>query len=136
MNNNWLQSNTLGRGKRFWWFYDGEKITIEKEIKNMPNWIINFTNDEIDMLIAYINQSGRVSLSNSMTKLEYGTEKDGIGKYIYNNIKKDKRVAQSASQLVSIFHNINVLHSNGKKNNMEFWINNMNWKELIMDKFK
>ncbi|MBU3144608.1 hypothetical protein [Clostridium sp. CF012] len=137
MDNNWLQGNTLGgKEKYFWWLYDGEKITIKRKIKNNPDCITQLSNNQVDMLMLYIKQSGRTPLANSMTKIEDGTEKDGIGKYIYNDIIKDKRVAQSASQLVSIFHRINVLHYNGKKRNMEFWINNMNWKEIILSFMK
>ena len=137
MEDNWLQDHTLGgKEKSFWWLYDGEKIMIKREIKNSPAWITHFSNNQVDKLISYVKQRGRVPLANSMTKIEDGTEQDGIGNYIYNNIIEDKRVAQSASQLVSIFHRINVLHFNGKKRNMEFWINNMNWKESIVSFIK
>lgn len=134
MENNWLEGNTLGgKEKLFWWNYDGEKITIKKKKKDKSDCIIDFFNCEIDMLIEYIKQSERVPLANNIQKLQDGTEKDGIGKYIYNNIIKNNDKAQSASQFVSIFLQINILGYNGKKSNMEFWVINMDWKERILE---
>jgi hypothetical protein len=134
MYNNWIQNNTLGaKEKSFLWFYDGEKITIKRKIKNNIELINDFSNNEINILMSYIKQSGRVALANNVTKVQDGTEKDGIGKFIYTNINKDISAAQAASQLVSIFYNANVVCFNGRKRNMEFWIDNINWKERILN---
>lgn len=132
MGTNWIKNNTLSAEKPFLWFYDGERIIIKRKFKNNPEFINIFSNDEIEKLILYIKQNSRVALANSVTKVQDGTEKDGIGKFIYNNINKDSSKQQAASQLVTIFYNADILLYNNKKKNMEFWINNINWKERIL----
>ena len=62
--------------------------------------------------------------------------KDGIGSYIYNNIEENTSLVQTASQLVSILYNADVLYYNNKKKGMEFWINNPNWKDQILKYIK
>lgn len=71
-------------------------------------------------------------LANSVSKVKDGIEKDGIGTYIYNNIKQDPSLVQTSSQLVAILYNANVLYYNDKKNGMEFWINKIDWKENLL----
>ena len=56
--------------KRKWilWYYDGEKLTIERTFKNKEEKS-EFYNDEIDMIIKYIKNNGQVDLSNSVSKV-------------------------------------------------------------------
>lgn len=135
----WMQNNTLGaKEKSFLWFYDGEKIIIKRKIKNNTELENYFFNNEIDLLMLYVKQNERVKLANNVTKIQEGTEKDGIGNFIYNNISKNiskaqaLSKAQAASQLVSIFYNTKVLFFNQRKINMEFWIDNIDWRERIL----
>lgn len=79
-----MNGYTLARGKPFSWSYDGEEIFISKKDKNMVEHTFIFTNTEIDGLIAYIKEKDVVPLANSVSKVPDGTEKDGIGKYIFN----------------------------------------------------
>lgn len=121
---------TLSKGNEFLWYYDGEKLTIERTFKNKEEKS-EFYNDEIDMIIQYIASNGQVDLSNSVSKVKDGTEKPGIGKFIYYNIREDTTFQQSSSQFVTIMFSIGVLHYNNKKRNMKFWIKDLNWKEKI-----
>ncbi|WP_343766563.1 hypothetical protein [Clostridium malenominatum] len=123
----------MAEEKTFLWSYDGQKIVVLKEFKSGKEYKYVFSNSEINKILSYIEKSGKVSLANSVSKLQDGTEKEGIGKYIYDNINKDSGVAQTASQLVAIFYNANVLYYNNKKKGMEFWINNINWQERILN---
>ncbi|MDU5081216.1 hypothetical protein [uncultured Tissierella sp.] len=133
-----LKGYTLSEEKPFLWDYDGEKIFISKIFiskndKNGKEHTFDFTNAQIDGLLLYIKKKGRVPLGNSVSKVKDGTEKDGIGSYLYNNIKQDTTFQQTSSQLVSIWCDIGVLHYNNRKKGMEFWINDMNWREMLLD---
>lgn len=58
---------------------------------------------------------------------------EGFYKFIiYENIKSDTTFAQTASQLVSIFVNANILEYNGKKRNMEFWLVDEEWEKALI----
>jgi hypothetical protein len=122
-----------GKAKEFEWKYDGEKIIISREFGKLHNNIqTEFTNNEISLILSYIKYKGKAYLSNSVSKLQDGTEKDGIGKFIYENIKSDTTFAQTASQLVSIFVKANILEYNGKKRNMEFWLVDEEWEKALL----
>lgn len=133
MGDEWLKGYTLSRKKPFLWYYDREKIIIKREFKNNYKRQDEFYNYQIDMIIQYIAANDKVYLSNNVDTVRKGTEKDGIGKYIYENIKKDLYFQQSSSQLVSILYNANILFYNIEKNNMKFWIKDLNWKRKIVD---
>lgn len=131
-----VKNYTLSAGNPFLWSYDGNEIFVLKEDKNGTEYTFTFNNDEIDGLMEYINKRERVPLGNSVSKVIDGTEKDGIGTYIYSNIAKNTSIVQTASQLVSILYNTNVLYYNNQKKSMEFWINNRNWKEQLLKYMK
>lgn len=132
MNSKKIVGCTLGKGYEFLWYYDGEKLTIERDFDNKKEKEISqFYNDEIDMIVHYIKINREVGLSNSVSKVKDGSEKPGIGKFIYENIRRDTTFQQSSSQLVSIMYYIGVLDYNNKKRNMKFGIKDSNWKEKI-----
>lgn len=121
-----------GKAKEFKWDYNGEKVIISRKVGKLQNNIQSeFTNNEISLILSYIKHKGNIELSNSVSKLQDGTEKDGIGKFIYENIKSDTTLAQAASQLASIFVNANILSYNGKKRNMEFWLLDEEWEKAL-----
>lgn len=132
MSDTLIENYTLSKGNVFLWTYDGKEIFILKEDKNKMEHTFTFSNYEIDGLIEYIKGKSRVPLGNSVSGVSDGTEKDGIGTYIYNNIDKNTSLVQTASQLVSILYNTDVLYYNNKKKGMEFWINKSNWKEQLL----
>lgn len=83
-----------GRAKEFEWNYDGQKIIINRKFGRLDNNIRSeFTNNEIYLILSYIKNNGKVNLANSVSKLQDGTEKDGIGKFIYMKIKSDTTLA-------------------------------------------
>lgn len=89
---------TLGsRNKSFEWTYSvNDGITIYRNFKNGPNKV-TFTNDDIEKIVNYIELKQEVELANSVQKLSDGTEKDGIGKFIFETIEKKTSTAQAAS---------------------------------------
>ena len=88
MNSKKIVGYTLAKGNEFLWYYDEQKLTIEREFKNKEEKS-EFYNDEIDMIVQYIKSNGKVDLSNSVSKVKDGNEKRGIGKFIYDNIRRN-----------------------------------------------
>lgn len=132
MSDTLMKGYTLSRGNPFLWTYDGNEIRIVKEDKNGIKYLFTFSIKEIDGLMKYIKGKGKVYLANSVSKVKDGSEKEGIGNYIYKNIEENPSLVQTASQLVSILHNANILYYNGKKKGMEFWINEPDWKNQLL----
>lgn len=130
------QGHTLSRKKPYEWYYDGENLTIKRkfrikdEIRNIED---TFSNHQIDMIMKYIKENEEVYLSNSVADVRDGTAKDGIGKFIYYNLKQDTTFQQSSSQLVSIFYYADILSFTKEKNAMKFSVENSNWKEKLLN---
>lgn len=133
-----ITSCTLSRGKEFSWYYDGESLYIERDIKNSAKGEKNkhidiWKNEDIDKLVNYISAFDEVLLSNNVEKVVNGTADDGIGKFIYDNIKQCTFFQQSSSQLVAIFYESGILNYNNQKRNMKFSIKNSEWIEKLKE---
>ncbi|HZJ58537.1 MAG TPA: hypothetical protein VFD57_05650 [Clostridia bacterium] len=128
----WKMGLTLGsKQKEFRWRYSkANGLVIIRTFKN-GNKKTEFSNEDIDSIINFIKEEGIVPLANNVVKLSNGTEKEGIGRFIYQNISNDTTNAQTASQLASILYNTGVLGYNGAVRGMEFWILDDNWKEKL-----
>lgn len=128
-----IKCTTLGaKNKEFEWTYStSDGITIFRDFKNGSNKVV-FTNDDIEKMLKYIEFKKEVELANSVTKLLYGTEKDGIGKFIYENIDKNTTTAQAASQLVAIFYKAGILGYNQKPRGMKFWLECNEWEKQLL----
>lgn len=122
---------TLGKGNPFLWEYSAQNgIKIIRNFKNIEQ-IDFFSIDNIDAIVDYVIMTGRVRLSNNVERLKDGSELDGLGKYVFDNIKKDTSHAQSMSQFAAIMVNMGVFKYNGTKKAMEFWVINKNWREAF-----
>lgn len=126
----WIEGYTLSGKNPFLWCYDEAKIIIKREFKSGPRQE-EFNNDQIDKIIQYISKNNEVFLSNNVENLRNGTESEGIGKFIYEEIKRDETFAQAASQLVSIFCECNVIYMWKDSRKMKFGIKDLNWKMKI-----
>ncbi|MDD7793710.1 hypothetical protein [Clostridium sp. 'White wine YQ'] len=133
----WFKGNTLGsKEKLFMWSYNGDELRIKKEQIDGKELNYTFSNFELEKIIKYIESRNKVALANNVEKLSNKTEKEGIGSFIYNNLKSDTGIAQSSSQLVSIFYMTSIISYNGKKKDMEFWIKDSNWRECLRNYVK
>lgn len=128
----WKDEVTLSsKQKEFKWRYSRyDGLTITRPFKNGIHKT-QFTDTDIEKIINYIQENGKVTLSNNVKKLADGTEKDGIGSFIFQNISRNTTDAQTASHLASILYNVGVLGYNGALRGMEFWILEENWKEKL-----
>lgn len=131
-----LKLRTLGaKAKIFEWEYDIEKgITIHRKFKN-KYIITNFSNVDLNQLKKYLSNKEVTCLGNNVIKLKQGLEKEGLGKFVYENLHKSIRDAQAVSQLAAIFDHVGIFNSNGKKINIEFSINTLDWNNFLIYKF-
>ena len=130
---------TLGKGNPFHWEYSAQNgIKIIRNFKNIER-IDFFSISNIEAIVNYVIMTGKVRLSNNVERLKDGSELDGLGKYVFDNIEKDTSHAQSMSQFAAIMVHMGVFKYNGAKKAMEFWVINKNWREafsnLLCDKF-
>lgn len=128
----WSKGTTLGaKQKTFAWIYDEEKITIKRTVGNGLVLVNEFTDLEIDKIIEFIKVMGETSLANSVSKMKDGTEKDGLGKFIFEELKRDISSAQASSQLIAIFYDAGIIYTNEKVKGIKFWIKDEDWKEQL-----
>ena len=123
---------TLGKNNPFYWEYNQDTgIKIIRQFKNNEREDI-FSNENIEKIIDYVKKSGRVRLSNNVARLTNGTEIDGLGKFVFNEIQKDTSYAQSMSQFVAIMVKLGIFEYNGARKSFEFWVVNEHWYEVLL----
>ena len=125
---------TLGKNKSFIWEYNSETgITIIRHFKNGERKD-PFSNEVIGKIINYVKKSGKVRLSNNVEKLSNGTEVEGLGKFVFDKIKKDTSYAQAMSQFAAIMVKLGIFEYNGERKSMEFWVINEKWQKVLISK--
>jgi hypothetical protein len=72
------------------------------------------------------------ALANNAAKLYTGTEKDGIGKFLYK-LRPEVSYAQLSSQLGAIFYQAGVWEWNEERRGMEFLLLSENWQEKTIE---
>lgn len=74
-------------------------------------------------------------LANGAAKLYNGTEKDGIGRFLYR-LRLEVPYAQLSSQLASIFYHAEVWECNEQKRGMKFFLLFGSWWEKTMKYYR
>ncbi|WP_269849934.1 hypothetical protein [Methanosarcina horonobensis] len=101
----WSQSHTLGpKEKAFSWRIDSQgNIFIKRKFRNalFPR-IEKVSCSHLDKLHVFMQDREWKDLANDAEKLYTGTEKEGIGKFLYR-LRSEVPYAQLSSQLVAIF---------------------------------
>ena len=131
---NYRTLRTLGaKGKSFKWIFDSRNgITIRRQF-SIGDRVDIFSRNEIEQIIQFTINNGNIPLANNVEKIYKGTEKIGLGSFIYNQFTKDISKAQAASQLATILVKTGIYDYNGLMRNMEFWIKNSDWQFLLMN---
>ena len=70
-------------------------------------------------------------LANNASKLYNGTEKEGIGKFLYK-LRPEVSYAQLSSQLGAIFYHSKVWKWNEQKRGMKFLLLSQDWQQKTM----
>ncbi|SES95254.1 Glycosyltransferase involved in cell wall bisynthesis [Methanococcoides vulcani] len=133
--NVWIHGTTLGRTKQFWWKIDSDlNLSISREF-NSSNGNLKvdklIMKDELSKLDDYMADDQWKGLSNNVEKLRNGTEKEGIGKFLYNELHWINKEAQLSSHIGSIFHQAGVWEYNGKKRGIQFRKVTDDWHMLM-----
>lgn len=85
----------------------------------------------LDKLCRFMEDLEWKDLANDAAKLYMGTEKDGIGKFMYR-LRPEVPYAQLSSQLAAIFYHSGVWKWNEQKRGMRFLLLSGDWQEKTM----
>lgn len=127
----WSRSRTLGtKQKVFSWRIDSQgNLFIKRKFrKNRFPRIDKISCRHLDRLCEFMQDREWKVLANDAAKLCMGTEKDGIGKFLYK-LRAEVSYAQLSSQLGAIFYQAGVWEWNEKKRGMKFLLLSANWQE-------
>lgn len=134
----WSVSHTLGtKEKVFSWRIDSRgNIFIKRKFRNdlFPR-IDKISCSNLDKLQGFMKDREWKDLANDAAKLYLGTEKDGIGKFLYR-LRPEVPYAQLSSQLGAIFYHSEVWEWNEQKRGMKFLLLPGNWQERTMQYYR
>lgn len=132
----WIYERTLGsKEKPFYWKIDKEgNIFISRKFKNKQQYVIRkISTNELNELDNYLRDGSWKALANNVAKLRLGTEKAGIGKFLYEELGMSVTDAQLSSHLGAIFSKSGAWIFNGKQKNMEFKSNADDWAKVVRE---
>ncbi|AKB28724.1 hypothetical protein MSSIT_2005 [Methanosarcina siciliae T4/M] len=134
----WSESHTLGtREKVFSWRIDSRgNIFIKRKFRNcrFPR-IDKVSCNHLDKLQNFMQDREWKALANNAAKLYLGTEKEGVGKFLYR-LRRDVPYAQLASQLAAIYYHSGVWEWNEQKRGMKFLLLPGNWQEKTIQHYR
>jgi hypothetical protein len=138
MSASWSLSHTLGaKEKAFFWRIDSRgNIFIKRKFKKtlFPR-IDKISRNHLERLHEFMRDREWKDLANDAAKLYMGTEKDGIGKFLYR-LRQEVPYAQLSSQLAAIFYHSEVWEWNKQKRGMKFLLFSDNWQEKAMKYYR
>jgi hypothetical protein len=133
----WILGTTLGaKEKHFEWRVDDNCfLSIRRRFELKTGSRIEektISPNEIGQINNLVSQ-GWCCLANNVKKLRAGTEKDGIGSFLYNTLGWNETDSQLASQLAALFTKAGVWHYDSKKINMQFKAIQSDWCKCLQD---
>lgn len=138
MSASWFLSHTLGtKEKAFFWRIDSRgNIFIKRKFRNslFPR-IDKISCNHLNRLHEFMQDREWKDLANDAAKLYMGTEKDGIGKFLYR-LKQEVPYAHLSSQLAAIFYHSEVWEWNEQKRGMKFLLLSGSWQEKTMQYYR
>jgi hypothetical protein len=135
INDDWVHSITLGgKAKSFWWKINADSsISISRKFNTKNGEMMikdNITKEELQKIHEYM-KSDWICLANNVQKLKNGTEKEGLGKFVFSKLGWSTTKAQLSSHIGAIFSDSGVWHYNGKKVGIKFKRGIIKWNEGI-----
>ncbi len=129
----WHELRTLGeKNKLFQWrFLSNEPLTIRRFFADGTEHITEFTAEEIEKVMAFVEEKGPVPLVNNVEKLHMDNERDGLGRFVFKTLRRDVLDAQATSQLAAIFVHVGLFSWNGLKRGMCFTVANGDWQSRL-----
>lgn len=131
----WNKGHTLGgKSKIFNWRVDENfNIVINRTI----NGVIRektISEKELNYINNYVADDKWTDLANNVEKLKKNVEKEGLGKYLYNNLNWSISDSQLASHICAIFIGLGIWRYNGKKRGIKFIRKEADWKTQMTKK--
>lgn len=134
----WSRSHTLGtKQKAFSWRMDSRgNIFIKRKFRRgrFPR-IDKISCSHLDRLCEFMQDMKWKDLANDASKLYMGTEKDGIGKFLYR-LRPEVPYAQLSSHLGAIFYISEVWEWNEQKRGMKFLLLPGDWQKKTMQYYR
>lgn len=129
---------TLGHGDFFNWSVAGDGgLEIRRRFLDGQVIINKYTRDELDRLVAFVQDCQLVDLANNVEKLRKGTEGEGLGQFLKEVLGHSVAGAQAASQLAAIFVKAGVWIDNGRRWGMAFrCMGEPNWAAALFNYYR
>lgn len=105
--------------KSFIWEYNKEVLVIQQSLKASNKKAV-FSKEEVEKIIDYIGDEGPAYLANDLGKIVSGREKEGVGKFIYDEINSDLSVLHYVSHLMAIFLETEIVEYYGHSRDLTF----------------
>lgn len=136
MEKSWATSYTLGsKHKPFKWRIDDNNIEIYRNMKSSRKLqMVSLSN--LDLIHSYVSKNDWTHLANNVKKIPEGNEREGIGKFMYNELKLSISDAQLASQISALFCQAGTWESNGAVKGMMFKTLLTDWKLALISLYK
>lgn len=99
--------------------------------KNNSITVRVITKEELEKINNFMNAREWFDLANSVDKLAKGTEKEGLGKFLYNYLAWDASGAQLAGHIGVIFTLSDIWEFNNQKRGMKFRKKSANWEKQL-----
>lgn len=132
-------SFTLVRSKPFTWcFSETNNLIITRFFKNRQENRTKITEDELEKIDNFVtSKKDWVDLANNVEKLAKGIEKDGIGKFLYEELDKNPTEAQLSSHIAALFVKAKIWEWRKHKGSMQFRKIDVNdWPSLLKKYYK
>ncbi|BCZ45838.1 hypothetical protein psyc5s11_19050 [Clostridium gelidum] len=132
----WIYSTTFGgKAKSFWWRVDEKlNIVVKRKFKGFKDITsIVISKADLEKIDNFMEGKEWVDLANNIEKINNGSEKDGLGKYLFQSLGWKVGDAQLASHLGVIFTLSGVWSFNGRKRGIKFKKNNDKWQESVKE---
>lgn len=130
----WLSHKTLGiKSRSFLWQVDDSlALHISSEYKNSCVRTVSIISaDELDHLDRFMQGIVWADLANDSEKLGNGSEKGGIGRFLYMRLGWDGVDVQIAGPLSAVFVSSGVWEYNGLRKEMKFRRAGGNWRSQV-----
>lgn len=117
--------------KSFVWEYKNDILTIQNSLK-ARNTKMTFTREELKKIIDYIGDEGPAYVADDLGKIVSGREKEGVGKFIYEEVDRDLTRFQYASHLIAIFLEVDIVEYYGHKRDLTFQLKRPDYTKNLL----
>jgi len=127
----WATSYTLGsKHKPFKWRIDNKSIEIYRIMKSSRK-LQTVSLSNLDRIHSYVAKNDWTHLANNVKKIPEGSEREGIGKFMYDELKLSISDAQLASHISALFCQAGIWESNGTVKGMMFRKKLKDWESAL-----